>query len=306
MPSTRHLERFIAVAEDRIFRKAAARLNISQPPLSLSIQQLEEELGTQLLTRTRRSVELTKAGMVFLDHSRRIVSQLYEAIDITQGVAEGISEYINVGFNPASGYAILPALLRSFREHYKNVSLGIMELGTAEREVALLQKRVDIVLYNVPTVVRPDIRQEVILRERMVAVLPVDHPLSEEASVNLEWLRNETFLVRPSQQDTGHRALVLNACRWSGFIPQDLREVDRLNNALTLVASGFGVTLVPASLDRFKPPGAVFVPILDPNMELHIDCGICCRLNDDRELTNNFIEIAHKFGAEFMQTGPDG
>ncbi len=274
---------------------------MSQPPLSDSIRQLEEELGTQLLNRTRRSVELTESGVVFLDRARRILIQLSEAVDFTQGIAHGMHEHIAVGFNSASSYEILPGIVRRFRTHYPNTSLGLTELGTAEREDALLQRRVDVVLYNVPTISRPGIRQEAVLREPLVAVLPADHPLAGEAEVNLRRLSNETFLVRPSRQETGHRALVLYACRWAGFVPNDVREVDRLHNAVSLIASGFGVTLVPASLGRFAPPGAAYVRIMDPSSELYMDCGVSCRSDDNSVLTKRFIDVAREFGREFMQ-----
>ena len=301
MPNFRHLERFVVVAEELNFRRAAARLNMSQPPLSDSIRQLEDELGTQLLNRTRRSVELTESGTIFLDRARRVLLQLSEAVDVTQGIARGMYEHIAVGFNPASSYEVLPGVVRRFRTQYPETSLGLEELGTTEREDALLQRRFDVVLYNVPTVTRPGIRQEVILREPLVAVLSTDHPLAGDAEINLRRLHDETFLVRPSRQETGHRALVLYACRWAGFIPNDVREVDRLHNAVTLIASGFGVTLCPASLGRFGPPGAAFVPIMDPNQELYMDCGVACRSDDDSVLTERFIDVAREYGREYTQ-----
>ncbi len=301
MPNFRHLERFVAVAEELNFRRAAARLNMSQPPLSDSIRQLEDELGTQLLRRSRRSVELTESGVVFLDRARRILFQLSEAVDVTQGIAHGMYEHIAVGFNPASSYEILPGIVNRFRAHYPNVSLGIDELGTVEREDALLQKRVDVVLHNVPTITRPGIRQEVILREPLVAVLPADHPLAGEAEINLRRLRNELFLVRPSRQESGHRALVLYACLEAGFIPNDIRQVDRLHNAVCLIAAGLGVTVCPASLERFAPPGAIYVPLEDRNSKFYMDCGVSRRLDDRSALTERFIDVAREFGRDFMQ-----
>ncbi len=301
MPNIPHLERFIAVAEELNFRKAAARLNMSQPPLSDSVRQLEDELGTQLLRRSRRSVELTKAGVVFLDRARLVLSQLSEAMDVTQGIARGMHGHISIGFNPAASYEILPQIVRRFRDRFPGVSVGLEELSTSEREGALLQRRIDVALFHVPTIARPGIRREVILREHLIAVLPDDHPLAGQTEIDLQDLRDETFLLLPSRQETGNRARILYACQQAGFLPKDVRQVDRIHNAVSQVSAGLGVTLCPASVGRFSPPGAVYVPLKDPASELNIECGVSCRSDDDSALTAGFIDIAHEFGHEFME-----
>lgn len=273
---------------------------MSQPPLSDSIRQLEQEVGTALFRRTRRSVELTEAGLVFLDRARLILAQLSEAVDVTRGVAHGMRGHLAIGFNPVSSYEILPRILRQFRSGYPDVSLGFEELGTAEREGALLQNRIDVALFHVPTVARPGIRREVILREPLVAVLPDDHALASEREIDLKLLRDETFLLLPSRQETGNRARVLYACQRAGFLPNDVRQVERMHNAVSLIAAGLGVTLCPASVRRFTPPGAVYIPLKDPSSELYVEYGVSCRAKDDSVLTKAFIEVAHDAGNALM------
>lgn len=307
MPNIVHLERFVAVAEELNFRKAAARLHITQPRVSDSIRQLEEELGTRLLQRTRQSVELTEAGLVYLGRARLILSQLSEAADVTRAVAHGMRGHIVVGFNPASSYEILPRILRQFRHRFPDVSLGFEELTTVERESALLQKRIDVALFLAPTVTRQGIHQEVFMREPLIAALPRDHPLARGPEIDLRQLRNETFILLHSRQETGNRARVLYACQQAGFIPNEVRQIDRIHNAISLIASGLGVALCPASFSRFMPPGAVYVPLRDPASQFYVECGISYRSGDDSALTAGFVEVARDVGRPTMrarETGP--
>jgi len=301
MPNIPHLERFVAVAEELNFRRAAARLHITQPRVSESIRQLEEELGTQLLRRTRQSVELTDAGLAYLGRAQLILSQLSEAAHIALAVAHGMRGHFVVGFNPASSYEVLPRLLRQFHDRFPDVSLGFEELTTVERESALLQNRIDVALFLAPTISRPGIRQKKFLREPLIAVLPDDHPLAREPEIDLRQLRDETFILLHSRQETGNRARVMYACQQAGFIPNGVRQIDRIHNAVSLIASGLGVALCPASLRLFVPPGAIYLPLKDPASKFYVEYGISCRSEDESAITAGFIEITREVGRSMMQ-----
>jgi DNA-binding transcriptional LysR family regulator len=296
MPSVPQLQRFVAIAEELSFRKAAMRLHISQPPLSDSIRQLEEELGTPLFKRTRRSVELTRSGIAFLDRARLILWQLAEAVDVTRAVAHGMSGHIAVGFNPTSSYDVLPRILRRYRERYPDVGLGVEELTTAEQEDALLRERVDVALFLAPTVIRRDIFQEIFSQERLVAVLPDDHPLARRKEIDLRALRHERFIFLPARRGTGYQARVLYACQEAGFAPDVVQQVDRVHTLVSLVAAGLGIALCPESLRRFAPPGVTFRALEDPSSLFHVQFGISCRAEDHSALTAGFIDVAREIG----------
>ena len=296
MPNIPHLQRFVAVAEELNFRKAAARLHISQPPLSLSIRQLEEELGTQLFTRTRQSVELTRSGLAFLERARLILSQLSEAVDVTRAVSRGMLGHIVVGFNPTSSYDVLPRIMRRFCARFPDVSVRFEELATAEQESALLQKRIDVALFLAPTVARRSIRQEIFHQDRLVAALPDNHALVPKKEIDLRQLKHEAFIFLPSRQETGYQARVLYACQEAGFTPDVVQQVDRIHNLVSLVASGLGVALCPASLQHFAPPGVAFRALKDPLSLFYAEFGVSCREEDDSALTAGFIHVARDLG----------
>lgn len=298
MPSIAQMQRFIAVAEELSFRKAAERLHLSQPPLSDAIRQLEAELGTVLLNRTSRSVALTRSGEVFLERSYRILAQLDEAVDATRAVAQGMSGRLAVGFNPTSTYDVLPRVLRRFRQNYPDVTYRFEELATVEQEDALQQKRIDVALYIAPTTSQPGIRQETVLREPLDVVLPEEHPLAACERIELGQLRHEPFIFVPPRWGTGYYARVSYACQQAGFTPRVFHEVERVHTQVSLVAAGLGVALSARSLRRFTPPGAVFRALDDPLSLFHVEFGVA-RLEADRSpLAAAFVETAREVGRE--------
>lgn len=166
MPDISQLQRFVVVATERNFRCAAARLHVSQPPLSESILQLEKEVGSPLLLRTRPHVELTRPGEVMLERARLILSQLDESVQLTRAVAAELSGQLTVGFFPTATYDILPRVLRRYREQYPDIGLRFVEMTTPEQPSALEQKHVDVALFLAPTVDWRGIVQETIMASR--------------------------------------------------------------------------------------------------------------------------------------------
>lgn len=298
MPSIRHLERFVAVAEELNFRKAAVRLHMSQPPLSDSIRALEHELGLPLLARSRQGVTLTTPGITFLERARRILAQVDEAVDVTRSVALGMTGHLSVAFNPLSSYDVLPRILRRFRAQHPGVSFAFEELTTAEQEAALLEKRVDVALFLAPSVVREGLRQELFLTEQLVAVLPEHHALARYDRIVVQQLEREPFILLPPRWGTGYQARVLAACNEAGFTPKVVQQVDRIHNLVSLVAAGIGIALCPESMQRFEPHGAVFRPIDDPQSRFNVAFGVAWR-DDDRSVpTTTFLEMARSAGAD--------
>ena len=295
MPDIRQLQRFVAVATERNFRRAAARLHVSQPPLSESIRQLEEEVGSPLLLRTRPQVELTRAGEVMLERARLILSLLDESVQLTRAVAAGLSGQLTVGFFPTATYDILPRVLRRYREQYPDIGLRFVELATSEQPSALEQKQVDVALFLAPTVDRRGIGQETVHREPLLAALPADHRLAAKDRLELRELRNEPFVFIPPRWGTGYHARVSNACQEAGFTPNVIEEVEQLHTMVSLVSAGLGVSIVAASVSRFQPPNVVFRSLDDP--QLYIEFGLAWREDDPSPAVAAFRDTARKAAA---------
>src|SRR5690242_11961151 len=129
----RHLRYFVTLAEELHFGRAAERLHIAQPPLSQQIQQLEKELGFELFHRTKRNVQLTEAGQVFLNEVQQILRQLQQAIQVGQQTSRGEIGQLVVGFVSSAAYNILPIILRNYRNSISGVSLELHELTTDQQ-----------------------------------------------------------------------------------------------------------------------------------------------------------------------------
>ena len=290
MADIRQLQRFVAVATERNFRRAAARLHVSQPPLSESIRQLEAEIGSPLLIRTRPHVELTRAGEVMLERARLILSQLDESVQLVRAVAAGRSGQLTVGFFPTATYEILPRVLRRYRERYPDIGLRFVELTTPEQPDALEQKHIDVALFLAPTVDRRGIEQTTIHKEPLLVALSAEHRLAPREQIGLQELRDEPFVFIPPRWGTGYHARVSNACQEAGFTPNVIEEVEQLHTMVSLVSAGLGVSIVAASVSRFQPPNVVFRSLDDP--ELYIEFGLAWRADDRSPAVAAFCETA--------------
>jgi DNA-binding transcriptional LysR family regulator len=269
-------------------------LHVSQPPLSDSIRQLEDEIGSPLLSRSRRHVELTKAGQVFFQRAQLLLSELEEAVKLTRAVADGLSGHITIGFFPTATYEVLPRILRRYREKYPDVRLRLVELTTSDQPAALEQKRIDIGLFLAPTVDRSGIAREIILREPFFAALPEDHRLARRRTVNLRDLRHDPFIFIPPRWGMGYHARVSHACLEAGFTPDVIEEVEHLHTMVGLVGAGMGVALVAASLRRFQPPNVVFCELEESSDSLFIEFGLSWRTDDHSPAVAAFVDIARE------------
>lgn len=301
MADLRQLQQFVAVAEELNFRRAAERLRMSQPPLSQAIKRLEDELGARLFNRTRRKVELTHPGRVLLEEAHRVLSQMARALAATRGAAQGMIGRLSVGFVPSSTYEILPAILRAFRERCPAVDLNLEELATVDQTDALRQRRIDVALNRPPTFFGRGIAQETLVRERLIAALPAEHPLAGQRAVALKALREEPFVLIPPRWGTGYHTRVLAACEEAGFTPRVAQEPKYLHAIVGLVAAGLGVALVPASLLNLTPKGCVYRELRDRSPNLSIDLAIAWHEADASPIVAAFLDAARAVGKRYAR-----
>ncbi len=272
----RHLRYFVAVAEELHFHRAATRLHISQPPLSQQIRALERELGVTLLARNRRRVALTTAGAAFLVDARGILAAVERASDRARGIARGSLGTLSIGFVGSAMFSpTLPNILREFRKDHPNVGLVLRELPTTLQLAALVAGELDIGVIRGP--VDPDeldgqLELMTIQRERLVAALPSDHRLATRRRIRAEDLRGESFVILTRREAPGLYAGLAAAMGDAGGLPEDVLEVAEMQTIISLVAGGFGVSLVPASVGQVERSGVAFLPLAGstPTIELEI------------------------------------
>src|SRR5260370_6240503 len=263
----RHLRYFIAVAEEGHITRAAARMDIQQPPLSQQIRALERERAVQLVRRKPRGVELTDAGRALLDDARIILAHLDHAFATTRRTARGEQGRIVVGFTSSAPFVpFVPRVIRSFRERSPLVSLVLEESGTADMVEGLRNERVDAAFIRSPVADPAGLVVHPLLDEEMLVALPQVHRLGVagrdgDDAVKLAAFAAETFVlyrrpVAPRLYDT-----IIAACHRAGFSPRVGQEAPRILSTLSLVAAGLGVSPVPASLPRLHMDGGGFCPL---------------------------------------------
>lgn len=265
----RHLRYFVAVAEELHFGRAAERLRMAQPPLSQQIKRLEEELGVELLRRTKRRVELTEAGEAFLREASLALSQVDVAAEAARRADRGETGTLSVGFVGSAAYEVLPEILKAFRERYPEVEVGLEELTTAQQVRALGEGRIEVGFVR-PPVGEDGLEVETVLREPLVAVLPSDHPLSGQEDVSLGALAEEPFVMTPRRLGPSFYDRIVGACREAGFSPRVVQEAIQMQTIIGMVAAGIGVALVPASEGNLSRRGVVYKPIHDEGLEVEL------------------------------------
>ena len=242
----RQLRYFNALATDLSFTRAAKSLNVSQPPLSHQIAQLEDELGARLFDRTSRTVSLTEAGRALLPHAKAILARLEEARGHVARVASGLEGRVQVGLAGSHFMGPFPKFINSFRQMRPKVEIALREMKPADHLHALRGDQLDICLSRTPAE-DVQVSSALLWRDPVVAALPPGHRLAKRNRISLADLRNEDFVFL--QRDSSAFAKRLyDACLREGFAPRIAQEVMEIPAALNLVAAGMGVTLVPASM----------------------------------------------------------
>ena len=289
----RHLRYFIAVAEEKHMTRAAERLGIQQPPLSMQIRALEQELDVQLFRRQPRGVELTDAGVAFLDRARVILDQVDRALATTRRTARGEQGRVVVGFTSSAPFhPFVPRVIRSFREMSPLVSLVLEESGSSELVHGLHTEVIDAAFIRSPVADVVDLLVQPLLEEQMVVALPTGHPLARDLSQPLELgeLAGHTFILYKRPGAPGLYDSIITACRGAGFSPRVGQEAPRIISTLNLVAAGLGVSVVPESLRRLQMDGVVFRE-LATNAKLTAPLILACRRGENSAAVQRFIDL---------------
>lgn len=258
----RKLHYFVALAEELHFGRAARRLHITQPPLSMAIHALEQELGVRLFERAPRRVTLTHAGAAFLEQARSLLSRAQEAAELARAAARGAVGRLRVGFMSGSIYTLLPPLLREFSARYPAVQLELRELPMPEQLQQLRRGEIDVGVVR-PPVDDAELDSEVVFEEPLVVALPRGHPLARHARIAVRRLANEPFVMFQRRPGLVMHHLVLRFCLQHGFTPRVAQEVAQSHAVVGLVSAGIGVALVPDSIRGTQLRGVVYRPLAE-------------------------------------------
>jgi DNA-binding transcriptional LysR family regulator len=262
----RPLRYFAAVAETGHMTRAAEQLGIQQPPLSQQIKALERQLGLQLFKRHPRGVTLTDAGRQFQVEAQRMLGHMAALEARMQRVAQGEEGVLAVGFtSSAAAHAFVPQALRAFRHSRPRVQLQIGEHNAAELTEAIAAGRMHCGLLRVPVDRPTGLHFETLLREPVMAALPVDHPLATPSGrarrLTLAQLCSEGLILVRRPGAPGLYAELLALCHARGLTPRVVAEVDRMMTNLNLVAAGVGLSVVPASMAGVHPHAIRYLPL---------------------------------------------
>jgi len=256
----RHLRYFLVLAEELHFGRAAQRLSITQPPLSLNIQQLEASVVAQPFTRNSRGVQLTAAGVAFVPAARALIDQAGQAAREAREVAQGLVGSLQIGFAGTVLYRGLPQMLKGFAAEHPKLRLALRELSSSDQQIDLMHERLDVGFVHT-TRVPAGFSQILVSSQPFVACLPLGHAMAGRKRLTLGALHGEPFAMISRAVSPDYHERILGLCADAGFSPEVRYELRHWLSVVSLVAQGLGVALVPAAMQQANLPGAVFVSL---------------------------------------------
>jgi len=288
----RHIRSFLSIAETLHFGRTAELIHISQPALSLQIRALEEEVGVRLFERNRRKTTLTAAGAAFRDDAAAALSQLEQATRRAKSAANGKLGLLRLGFVSTAGSEIVPDIVRQFRQLNPAVEFSLRNILTAEQVHMLETGSLDIGFLRVPIGEHSALDIVVVHREPFVLVVPSSHKLAKRKRVWLREVAGQDFVMYERTYALGFHDLMVGILRDAGIVPNVTQTAVEIPTLLSLVASGMGITIMPASVVKHYVASVVACNILDriPMTEI----GMAVRKGTRAPVVDNFRSFALK------------
>jgi DNA-binding transcriptional LysR family regulator len=288
----RRLRYFITVAEEGHITSAAERLDMQQPPLSRQIRLMELELKVQLFRRLPRGVELTSAGRALLPEAKAMLARLDRAVETTRRAARGEQGSLSVGLAPTAPFnPLVPKTIRSFREAFPLVSLGLEEGLSNEIIARFHNDQMDVAFVRARQIHADGVEVMPLLEEPMVVALPSRHPMaktSNSKSVPLKSLASDPFiLIGPP--GTGLHDETVAACQAAGFAPRLGQPAPRITSTLSLVAAGLGIALVPSTMQSVRITGVVYRSLRGAGPKAFL--GLASRRGDPSPVLRQFLVL---------------
>jgi DNA-binding transcriptional LysR family regulator len=287
---------FVTVAEELHFGRAAARLNMTQPPLSRQIQVLEHIIDAPLLERTSRSVRLTPAGRSFLPEARRILKLAESASQVARRIAMGKTGSLKIGYTAAAAYGFLPELIAACRARLPEVDFSLKEMVSGDQLEALASGQIDAGLLR-PPIARPELATRRVLAEPLLAAIPKKHPLASAATVAIKDFDGQPFVMySPYESRYFHDLLVAQFSR-ADILPRYVQHVGQIHSILAMVRAGLGVSIVPAAAANLKLADVKLKP-LKLRSPAPVELFMVWRRDDENPLLPALVEIAADITSE--------
>jgi DNA-binding transcriptional LysR family regulator len=302
----RQLRYIIAVAEERNVTRAAERLGMQPPPLSRQIRAVEREIDARLFWRKARGVELTDAGLAFIDNARAVLAQLDRTLEATRRASRGEQGRLSVAYSSTVAFhPLVPRIIREYREAFPLVTVTLAE-GYPEHLVEQMQNdQIDVSFIRriEPKVQGVDIA--LLHEESMVVALPSGHRLVREvnnaaAGLSLRALAGETFILfgDPQRDALQRNSAFIAACHTAGFSPRIGQVVPYISSRLNLIAAGLGIAVVAASLEHVKIEGVIFLR-LKGALHLKAPLSLASRRGDPSSMVQQFVKFAKRTARSF-------
>lgn len=258
----RHLRYFLALAEELHYGRAAQRLAISQPPLSVAIQQLEASVGARLFDRDSKGVRLTPAGDAFRTSAQALLDRAEDACALAREVQAGEVGRLRLGFVGSTLFNGLSAWLQAFQASHPKVEVIVIELNSQDQIEALLGQELDLGLVHTDRL-PPALASQPLYSEPFLACLPANHPGAKLKKIPLATLSDQPFILFSRKGSPDYHARIVEICRQHGFYPRLQHEGRHWLSVVSLVAQGMGISIVPAAFQRAGVQGAVFRPLAE-------------------------------------------
>ena len=286
----RQIRYFLALATELNYTRAASQLNISQPPLTRHIQQLEHSIGVMLFDRSTRGVALTQAGKIFLEEARKIVALADHAVNKTKLAHQGQLGRLDIGIFGSSTISVIPTLLTELRKTHPNIIISLQNTTKTQQIEGVREKHLDIGFNRIyPTV--PDLAVETVMLENLYVALHKDHPFANNQTLEVKDLVDQPFILFPNNVRPSFADNVIMLCSNAGFAPNVVHDVEDIFTAIALISAGLGIAIVPESAISLRLSNVRY-HLLDAK-EAKVDLSCVYRTDNKSPALLAFLDAVH-------------
>lgn len=284
----RHLRYFITVAEELNFSKAALKLYTAQPSLSQQIKDLEEDVGVKLLNRTKRKVELTEEGAVFLEQARLTLAQADKAVAMARQVSQAKQQMLRIGFVPVAEMKIFPYILPNLRVQNPDLKIELLSLNNNE-QMRLLKKGDLDLTFTRHNFNSDEIESQFVIREPLIFLLPKDHPLAKYERIPVKALNGIDFIIPSAEQSLTLNQAILDFAKAHGIEFNIVQKADNILFNINSIGMGLGCTILPGYIAPLTMDNTVIRPL---DVELpYLDLYVSYHKNNKSYVVSKFLEL---------------